>query len=218
MKFGAPVRMLLRMGGTYVLAFLLCYAFPGPILRALEPFVRIVTDWTSPYVDHVQLTRQDQMIRVDCRVQLAMTRADGSPLPRLAGYSEKGIWQTLHLVVLALTVYAAPTMPFRRRLMALPVTLVAIALVCAFQQSVEIQSHVLRTVGSSWLQSVQPAPTEANLAYFKSMQSWYAVIWRIKNIIAGGGGLFLAVLSGLAGYGLPIPARQGRKDSRPLPR
>ena len=162
-----------------------------------------MADWTSPYVENVQLTLQDKMIRVDCHVRLDMTRADGSPLPMLAGYSEKGVWQTLHLVVMALTVLAAPAMPFRRRLVALPVTLIAIALVCAYQQSIEIQSHVLRTVGSSWLQTVQPAPTEANLAYFKTMQSWYDVIWRLKNINAAGGVLFLAVLSGLVGYSIP---------------
>jgi hypothetical protein len=202
--------MLLRMGAMYILASLLCYSFPGPILHALEPVVRIVTDWTSPYVENVQLTLQDRMIRVDCHVRLDMTRADGSPLPMLAGYSEKGVWQTLHLVVMALTVFAAPTLPFRRRLVALPVTLIAIALVCAFQQSVEIQSHVLRTVGSSWLQTVQPAPTDANLAYFKAMQSWFDVVWRLKNINAGGGALFLSVLCGLVGYAIPDLAHRNR--------
>jgi len=203
-KFGAPTRMLLRMGGMYALAILLCYSFPAPILRVIEPFARVMTDWTSPYVENVQLSLQDKMIRVECQVRLDMERADGSPLPLLGGSSEKGIWQTLHLVVLALTVFAAPAMPLRRRLVAFPVTVLAIALVCAYQQSVEIQSHVLHTVGSSWLQTVQPAPTEANLTYFKAMQSWHDMIWQLKNINAGGGALFLAVLSGLVGYIIPI--------------
>ena len=216
MKIGAPGRRLLRLIGMYAVASLLCYAFPGPILRALEPVVRVVTDETSPYVENVRLTLQDRMIRVDCHVHLDMTRADGSPLPMLAGFSEKGVWQTLHLVVLALTVFAVPSVPFRRRLVALPATLIAIALVCAYQQSIEIQSHVLRTVGSSWLQTVQPAPTEANLAYFESMQSWYNAIWRLKNVNAAGGALFLAVLSGVVGYCIPALARHPPTDSRPL--
>jgi hypothetical protein len=209
-KFGAPARMLFRMVVTYAIVSLLCSAFPGPILRALAPVVRIVTDWTSPYVENVQLSLQDKTIRVDCHVRLNMTRADGSLLPLLAGFSEKGVWQTLYLVVMALTVFAAPAMPLRRRLVALPATLVAVALVCAYQQSIEIQSHVLQTVGSTWLQSVQPAPTEANLAYFKTMQSWFDVMWRLKNVNAGGGALFLAVLCGLVGYSIPDPARRNR--------
>ena len=109
----------------------------------------------------------------------------------LAGYSEKGVWQTLHLVVMALTVFAAPSMLFRRRLVALPVTSIAIALVCAYQQSIEIQSHVLRTVGFSWLQTVQPAPTEANLAYFETMQSWQTSSGGSRISMSAGGALFL---------------------------
>lgn len=215
MRLGPPARMMLRMGGMVALAFLLCNSFPAPILRTLEPFTRVVTDWTSPYVENVHLSLQDRMIRVQCDVRLDMTRVDGSSLPMVSGFRDQGIWQTFHLVVMALAVFAAPAMPIRRRLAALPVTLVAVTVICAFQLSVEIQSHVLQTIGSSWLQTVQPAQTEANLAYFKSIQTGYDILLRLKSLNAGGGALFLAVLSGLAGYCIPTPGRHGRAVTQP---
>ena len=70
MNIRLPSGILLRMVAMYIGASALCYSFPKPILRALEPFVRVTADWTSPYVEKVQLTLQDKMIRVDCHVRL----------------------------------------------------------------------------------------------------------------------------------------------------
>ena len=145
-----------------------------------------------------------------------MTLRDGAPLSATAGTWNKQAGPTVSLLAVALAVWMAPARTWRNRTRALLVALPAMMLACAWPLAVEIQETALRHMGEVWLPHQSLAATEANLAYFKGLETRFRVAQWIKSLHDGGGALFLAVLAGLVGHAWPVtgtarppPAKQG---------
>ena len=199
MKLGVQAGLFARMILAFAGVSVVLYQYPQGMLVILRPFVQLVTAWSCPYLDQIEMAMDGRMIEVTGMIQVAMTMSDGSMVPEVSGSWEKQVDTTLHLMVIAFTVFVAPALTWRRRLRALPITVLAVLLVCSFQLAMEIQATALKVIGESWLQTLSLAMNEANQAYFQSMESWYhGVLW-IQSILNGGGALFLAVLAGFIG-------------------
>lgn len=197
----APRRMLLlRMSGMYLTATMACYLCSAPFVGVLAPVTRTMTTWISPYVDNIRISCTDMTIHFACQVHVPMIQKDGTPLPAGYGHWQKSAWPILQSLAVALTIFVAPSKPIRRRLLALPITLVLTLLFSALQLSIELQSHALQTIGYSWIQALRPPFTATNIAQFKTIESWYRILAWSANFYSGGGGLFLAVWAGLAGH------------------
>lgn len=203
---------MLRMGGMYLIAILACYVCSAPFVGALAPVTRTMTTRISPYVDNIRISCTNMTIHLACQVHVPMTRKDGTPLPAGYGRWQKSAWPILQSLAVALTIFIAPSAPIRRRLLALPITLALTLLFCALQLSIELQSHALQTIGYSWIQALRPPFTAANMTQFKTMESWYRILAWSVNFYSGGGGLFLAVWAGLAGYYI-LPRKRGCRPS-----
>jgi hypothetical protein len=202
--------MLARLLIVFIPLGLLVHVYPQPGQRVLAPLVQIMTRLTFPYVEGLRVASDGSHLVMTGQINLELIQADGSPLPPLPGTWRKYSGPSLHLLVLALALSAVPVLSGRQRLKALPLTLVAAALVGAYHLSVEIQESALRYIGYQWLPTFSMAPTEVNHLYFQGMETRFRAVTWIKSFNDAGGALFLAVLAGLIGYAWVCRSRGGK--------
>lgn len=188
-----------RLGLVFTVAAVTLHAWPGLIRPVVAPWIPLAVGGSCPYIEDARMTMEGKTITIDGVLRIRMTLQNGGELPPVPGSWTRQADRILVMATLALTVFAAPALSWRRRLLAVPVLWILVGLVSAAHLAVETQETALRVLGESWLASQPLAPTAENVAYFKAMESWYdRVLWG-KSFLDGGGGLFLAVLAGLAG-------------------
>ena len=204
MKPRPVILMLVRMVVAYVVCAGLLFTWPGLWLNAVEPFVAYVADASCPYIDSMKVSSDDAMIELQGRLHVEMTHASGKELPPLPVTWQKHGGQTLNVLMIAVAIWAAPAVRVRRRLLALPVILLAAAFVASIDLAAESQTTALRVIGTEWLPGMAMAPTDANKAAFQHVEQWYQVVQWLKAFMDGGGRLFMAVTAGLVGYALPV--------------
>lgn len=207
------MHMLIRMMCAYALCALISFAVPGWWLNSISPLVELVANATSPFLESTSVRAEVDMLHLEGQVLVNMTLRDGTPLPPLPGQWKKTGGHTLNILILAAAIWAAPVASIRRRLCALPVMLLAAALVSSLDLAVEMQVSSLQVIGSEWLPGLELASSAENVDAFRKLERWYESVRWIKGFNDGGGRLFLAVIAGLIGYTRPISYRR----NRPLP-
>ena len=207
MKGGRVGGVLMRAGGAFVFGLALVLAAPSAWLRLISPLVAVATDGLCPQMDTVSVDVEGSEVHAEGRLHLDLTLSDGAPLPDMRAWWKKSAWKTQGVLVVALAIWACPAVGWRRRWVVFPAMLAAAAAVSAYDLGIEIQEVILRDLVPRLLQDHSLAQSAANQAALDQLESWHQGILWVRRIQEGGGRMFLAVLAGCIGYGLPLRGR-----------
>lgn len=212
MKRLPAISVAVRMLVALVLSSVVAVYFPSVFLRPSLPFVSMISDATCPYIQHVVVSQHDWTLKISGDIVLDMALRDGSRVPVLPGSWNKGARLLMTMWVVALTVWAAPSVSLRRRMLTLPVLFLAGIFASSYCISVEMWVSALGHLGGQFLSTLPLAQTESNWAYFTRMQHQYDVLRWVKAVNDGSGTLFLGVIVGLVAYlaGACFPATPAR--------
>jgi hypothetical protein len=185
-----------------VLLVLVLARWPDAGLRALAAPLGVVAGWLAPHLRAVDVAFVEGAMKVRGVIELDLVRVDGSPLPPMAGSWRRSSGMLSAMVVVGFSLWAAPEMGWRRRLIALPIVLGGLVLAGGLWMSVDLQVAALGEIGQGWLAAQPLAPSEANRAAFSALERWYRAMEGGKTFLDGGGALMLAALAGLSGRGV----------------
>jgi len=200
MAMGVVIRMLVLC----LLSTIMVLYYPWIWLRVVAPLAGFFADAACPYINELKATNDGLLIRLHGQFHIALTRADGTSLPPAILDWHKHSMQTLIMLVVAVSVWAAPAVTFKRRMLVFPVMLLALALACAYDLAVETQLAALHMIGTEWLPGIPMLNSDANADAFSRMENWYQSLKWVKAFNDAGGRLFLAALAGLIGYTRPF--------------
>lgn len=200
--------IVIRMAAGYLVGILLVTALPGIYLKPVAPIAALMVNLTSPHLTECSLTMDGTSMNATANLSVVMTRVDGQPVPVQEGRWSKGVGATLHILVVGLAMWAAPSASRARRLGAFAVFIILAGLIGAADLAVQMQSTSLQVVGAEWLPKQSLASTDANHAAFAVLKSRYETTRAVSAFLDGGGRLFLGVLAGWIGYACPAPRKR----------
>jgi len=194
--------LLLRLVLGYLLTLVVVMQFPGIWLRPLAPVSAVIADLASPYFANVRAYSEGVSIHVQGDITLDMTLLNGQPLPPLPGKWHKNGSQSLGVLLVALPIWLAISLPRRRKMLALVCTCLIALAGASFDFAVETQHAALQGIGTQWLPAHTMENTPANIESFARLESNYRTSRVLKAFFDGGGRLFLGVLAGWMGFQL----------------
>lgn len=200
-----PAWMILRMATGFAIGLSLLFWLPATWPGVVAPAVTLLVD-ASPYLENTRTRVESDHVVTEGMIRVNMTLQNGEKLPPVPGTWKKHTDQSATLLMVTLAVWMAPTASIRRRLIALPVSLLIAALASGLSLITELHVVALHTMGYEWLATAPLANTQENLRVFERMEQWYDRFVWIKAFLDGGGRLFLGIIAGLAGYAWPTRA------------
>jgi len=195
--------MIVRMSIIYLLGWAFFYNMPGWCLKPVASLAGALADATCPYFNSIKVTTENIMIRIEGEIHVDMKLVSGAALPYTPATWHKHGGQTLNMLMMALAIWAVPSVTWQRRLLVFPFMLLAAVLFAAFDLAIEMQVSALKVIGTQWLSEMDMANTAENIAAFERMETWYRSVQWIKAFQDAGGRFFLVVLAGLIGYTIP---------------
>lgn len=183
----------------------------------MRPVMAPVLDVATPWLDEVTVKAVEVQLQIEGRLRLGVTRLEGG---LVEGPPVQWTWSAkehLMLLVVAMAAWALPSVGWRRRAAALPVTLFLVALITAADVTVELQHTTLRTLSEGALGHISLANTEENRAALLSFERQFRGVLWVKAFSDAGGRLFLAVLAGLSVAAVPSKGpRAGAGNALPI--
>ena len=202
MKVRPRVVMALRVVAVLSVAVLAAVRWPDALLRPLAVPLGALAGAGAPHLRAVEPEFAEGAVKVSGEIVLDLALQHGEPMPPVRGAWRRGSGMLLAMGVVGFSVWAAPPMSGRRRLVALPIVLIGLTLAGGLWLSVDLQVAALGEIGQGWLGTLPLASSEANRNAFAAIERWFRAMETAKAFLDGGGALLLAALAGLIGRGI----------------
>lgn len=183
-----------------VFAVLLAVAvlWPRPWMTLIARVSAPIIDAVTPWAQSISIDMVDRIFVVSGAIVFDGVLSDGRPMPPIPGTWRQSALVYLSMLPVALTAWAIPAVPWRRRGLALPLALGLALLLAALSLTVEIQRAALESVGSGALVNITLADIPRNHDLLASLERRLSVLRWTCEFLAAGGRLGLALLAGFA--------------------
>jgi len=189
--------MCLRAALAFIVGIVLYFTVPSGWLKIVAAPAEWLAGNTSFYLDDVEISVDQMSLQVKGNITLGAVLIDGSIMPPLPAEWNKQGGQTMTILVLAIAAFAAPAASLRRRIMLIPVMLLAVVAVSAIDLALEIQYTSVKNLLGTALSSFSFMADEINEQINARLVSRYYCLELIKVFIDGGGRLFLGAVAGV---------------------
>jgi len=198
-RFMAGWHLLARSVGVFAVAAPVVLLLPEVWITPLAPVWSALNDAGSPYLLLTTTRLEGPMLFGASQFDLGMQVGDGKPIPLIPIDWHYSTGPVQHVMLMAITAWAMPSMHFRSRLMSFPLVLMFAFVVSVCDLSIELHDQVFKALSGDWLTGVRVMDNEANRDALARLQQWGWSIRSIKEFMNAGGRLFLGVMAGLMG-------------------
>lgn len=191
-------RMVIRILAAFASSGAICLLAPALVLSPAAHAAAAISRAVSPYIGAACARVEGSVILIEGEVHVEVTRADGYPLESAPGRWRKSGLPSMSLLVVALSVWAAPSMSASSRFRRLPVVLVLAFLAAALDLAIEIEFTALDGIGRLWLPSIPLEDTPSNRAALGALESRYNLMQAAREMAEAGARLAAGACAGLA--------------------